>query len=150
MSGPTFQSMRNSFSALALLLFLFMPIVGSAQHFQHLSSLSPEVDYENIHVVKLDGDSLQTSFAIWIKKGVKEHFHADHSESIYVLEGEGMMSLGNDLFLIKTGDYVFIPKGTPHSITQVMGDLPLKVLSIQAPLFDGSDRIFVQELESEK
>ena len=95
-----------------------------------------------MYVLPLSGDSLQSSFVIWVKQGVKEHFHREHSESVYVLEGEAMMSLGNELFLVRPGDYVFIPKGTPHSVTQVMGDIPLKIISIQAPIFDGTDRVF--------
>lgn len=150
------RNMSNSLPYKTLRFLLLFFVVGgfafpaSAQNFQQLNSITPTDNFENTYVKKVAEDSLQSSFIIWIKKDVKEHFHADHSESIYVLEGEGMMSLGDDLFLIKTGDYVFIPKGTPHSVTQVMGDLPLKVLSIQAPIFDGSDRIFVQELESDK
>lgn len=127
---------------LVTVLTLGVNLTSFAQNFQHLSSLTPETDYENVHVVKLSGDSLQSSFVIWVKQNVKEHFHQQHSESVYVLEGEGMMSLGDQLFLIRAGDYVFIPKGTPHSVTQIMGDVPLKVISIQAPVFDGTDRVF--------
>ena len=81
---------------------------------------------------------------IWVKEGVKAHYHAVHSENIVVLEGEAMMSLGDDLFMIKKGDFVNIPKGTVHSVTQILSDEPLKVLSIQSPYFDGTDRIFVE------
>lgn len=119
------------------------------QSYLHISDIQPNEEYENIHVKKIAEDSLQSVFIIWIKKGVKEHFHAMHSENIVVLEGEGMMSLGDELFLIKTGDYVNIPKGTPHSVTQVLSEKPLKVVSIQSPLFDGSDRIFIEQHKDE-
>ncbi len=126
-----------------LAIFIFSTAFG--QHFEHLEDIKAPADFDNIHVMKLTEDSLQSTFVIWVKKGVKEHFHAAHSENIVVLEGEGMMSLGNEFFMIKAGDYVNIPKGTPHSVTQVMSDVPLKVLSIQSPLFDGSDRIFIEQ-----
>jgi mannose-6-phosphate isomerase-like protein (cupin superfamily) len=133
---------RQSLPMLSFCLFFFSAFHSAAQNFQHLASLTPKQEYENVHVEKISGDSLQSSFVIWVKQGVKEHYHMAHSESVFVLEGEGMMSLGDDLFLIRPGDYVFIPKGTPHSVTQVMGNIPLKVLSIQAPIFDGTDRVF--------
>lgn len=129
--------------------FLFFSLSGNAQSFMHTNDIQPDGEYENIHVKKIAEDSLQSVFIIWIKKGVKAHFHAMHSENIVVLEGEGMMSLGEELFLIKAGDYVNIPKGTPHSVTQVLSEKPLKVVSIQSPLFDGSDRIFIEQHKDE-
>jgi mannose-6-phosphate isomerase-like protein (cupin superfamily) len=59
-----------------------------------------------------------------------------------VLEGSGQMTLGTKGFGIKKGDVIFIPKNTVHSVIS-MGDQPLKVISIQAPKFDGKDRVFI-------
>ena len=127
---------------LSLILFTFSTF---AQKFESLDEYHPIDEFENIHVQKMTEDSLQSCFMIWVKNGVREHYHAYHTENIVVLEGEAMMSLGDELFMIKKGDYVNIPKGTVHSVTQILSDEPLKVLSIQSPHFDGSDRIFVKE-----
>ncbi len=86
---------------------------------------------------------MTTSFLIEISKEVKKHVHKEHSETIYILEGEGEMFLNDQLIKIKKGDYIFIPKNTPHSVN-VSSNIPLKVLSIQAPLFDGKDRFFIE------
>ena len=125
--------------------FLFLASVLFGQEELSLQKLQPEEDYENIHVQKISEDSLQSSFVIWVKKGVKEHFHAKHSENIYVIEGKAEMTLGTKVFTIDKGDYFNIPKGTLHSVTKVLSKKPLKVLSIQSPLFDGSDRIFTKQ-----
>ena len=61
-----------------------------------------------------------------------------------MLEGSGLMTLGDEERRIKKGDYVFIPKGTHHSV-QVIGEEPMKVISVQTPSFDGSDRVFVTQ-----
>jgi mannose-6-phosphate isomerase-like protein (cupin superfamily) len=61
-----------------------------------------------------------------------------------VIEGEGQMSLADKSFKIKKGDLVFIPKNTIHSV-KTTSKQPLKVVSIQAPLFDGKDRISIEE-----
>jgi mannose-6-phosphate isomerase-like protein (cupin superfamily) len=50
------------------------------------------------------------------------------------------MKLGNATFKISEGDVIFIPLNTFHSVKST-GKVPLKVLSIQSPEFDGSDRI---------
>jgi mannose-6-phosphate isomerase-like protein (cupin superfamily) len=97
-------------------------------------------DFENIYNRKLFSDSLASSFIILIKKEVKEHKHASHTEHIYVLDGEAVMTLGETNFIIKKGDVVFIPMNTFHSV-KTTSSIPLKVLSVQSPFFDGSDRI---------
>lgn len=91
----------------------------------------------------LFGDSLSSSFCIVIKKEVKPHKHVYHSEQVVVLEGEGLMKLGVLQFVVRKGDVLFIPKGTVHSVVNRLST-PLKVLSIQAPWFDGKDRVFVE------
>jgi mannose-6-phosphate isomerase-like protein (cupin superfamily) len=106
--------------------------------------MKPADDFENIHVEKISEDSLQSAFVIWVKSGVKQHFHAEHTENIYVISGKATMTLADSTFTIRKGDHLTIPKGTPHSVTEVFGRKPLQVLSIQSPLFDGSDRIFIE------
>jgi len=99
---------------------------------------------ENVYNVPLFGDSLASSFCIVIKKEVKAHKHAQHSEHVIVTEGTGLMKLGENTFEIKKGDVIFIPRNTIHSV-KTTGSIPLKVISIQAPLFDGKDRIMTGE-----
>ncbi len=114
---------------------------ASAQDVDYLKSIQPHEEFENILVQKLAEDELQSAFVIWVKKGVKAHHHVYHTENIYVISGKAEMTIGDKSFRIKPGDYLNIPKGTSHSVTQVFGKKPLKVLSIQAPKFDG-DRVF--------
>jgi mannose-6-phosphate isomerase-like protein (cupin superfamily) len=99
---------------------------------------------DNIYNRSAFSDSLASSFVIVIKKEVKAHKHTTHSEHVLVLEGEGLMRLGEKSFDIKKGDLVFIPKNTVHSV-KCKSKMPLKVLSVQAPMFDGKDRIMVEE-----
>lgn len=121
--------------------------IGYSQDLHSLKMMEPTVEYENIYVEKISEDSLQSSFVIWIKSGVPEHFHAEHSENIYVISGKATMTLADSTFTIRAGDHLTIPKGTPHSVTEVFGRKPLQVLSIQSPKFDGSDRIFTETIQ---
>ena len=96
---------------------------------------------ENISNQHLFTDSSRvSSFFIQIKKSVKAHKHETHSEHVFVIEGEGNMELGNTTFTIKAGDLIFIPANTFHSV-KTTSKKPLKVVSVQAPFFDGKDRI---------
>lgn len=129
--------------ALFVLSFLCLNILYS-QDIRSLRKMKPTSTYENIHVQKISEDSLQSSFVIWVKSGVAEHYHAEHTENIYIISGKATMTLGDSTLSIRKGDHLTIPKGTPHSVTNVIGRKPLQVLSIQSPNFDGSDRIFTK------
>ncbi|MEZ4722803.1 MAG: cupin domain-containing protein, partial [Flavobacteriales bacterium] len=111
----------------------------NAQQVMNIESFQPELNYENIHVYQIDNDPLTSTFLIWVKDNVPPHFHKEHTEVVYVIQGNGTLVLGDQTKFIKEGDYIFIPKGTPHSV-KVSGDKPMKVLSVQTPEFDGSDR----------
>lgn len=115
----------------------------TAQNFQSLDTIKAPGGFESIYMRPVYSDSLVSSFVIFIRKEVKAHKHVTHTEHVYVLEGKGEMTLGNKAFEVKKGDMIFIPKNTVHSL-KVSSDIPVKVLSVQAPHFDGKDRIFVE------
>lgn len=123
---------------------IFLLAIGSArgQNYFSTDSIGSQSQTPNVYNKPLAGDSLCSSFCIVIKKEVKAHKHLWHSEHVVVMEGEAEMSLNEKTFLIKKGDVVFIPKGAVHAV-KVKGTVPLKVISIQAPRFDGSDRVMV-------
>ena len=122
-------------------LFIFVATLSFSQEISNVNDLQPGETYENIHIKKLDSDSNSTSFVIWIKQGVKSHKHEHHSEVLYIIEGEGKMTIGAATSNIKPGDYFRIPKNTYHSL-KVTSKNPVKVISVQAPEFFGKDRIF--------
>ncbi|HXB40568.1 MAG TPA: cupin domain-containing protein [Bacteroidia bacterium] len=127
--------------ALILINLLFSLIGLKAQKYQGLDTIKAPGKYDNIYNRPVYADSLVSSFVIFVKSEVKEHKHANHAEHIYVLEGEAEMKVDGKMFTIKKGDLIFVPKNTWHYV-KVTSKIPLKVLSIQAPNFDGKDRIF--------
>ena len=130
------------FFSFAMFVFLMVgKLLAQTDFHQAAENLKPKADFENVYVQKLFSDPKATGFVIWIKKSVGLHRHDFHSETVYVLKGKGTMTLGEKSFPIKAGDILFIPEGSPHAVVVKKG--VLKVLSIQAPEFDGSDRILL-------
>ncbi len=123
--------------------FCLIPFVLSAQQILETGTIQPKESYDNISVKPLFSDSLVSSFMIFIKKEVKPHKHLLHSEYVYILEGTGIITLGSQQQQVKPGDLIFIPKNTVHAV-QVTSAVPMKVISTQAPHFDGSDRVMVE------
>lgn len=108
----------------------------------NVNSIPQNKNAANVFVQALYSDSANvSSFLIQIRKEVKKHKHLSHAEHVLVVEGEGKMTLGDSTFNIKKGDLIFIPRNTFHSVITTSVEA-LKVLSIQAPFFDGTDRVF--------
>lgn len=61
------------------------------------------------------------------------HRHTVADEAFYVLEGEVLVTAGDDFAVIAgPGDFVFLPKGIPHS-HRAAGGQPSRALQIQTP-----------------
>lgn len=118
-------------------------VMGQTGYHAAATAVQPDNPFENVWVHKLFSDAHATGFVIWVKEGVPLHRHDHHSETVAVLEGKGTMRLGDEQFRITKGDVIFIPEGSPHSVL-VQGKV-LKVLSIQAPAFDGTDRVPLED-----
>jgi mannose-6-phosphate isomerase-like protein (cupin superfamily) len=112
-------------------IFLIAGRSAAAQTIFHLQEVVVPEDAGNIYVQKLSEDTLTSSYFIQVRDTVRRHYHAHHTEQIFVLEGSGIMFIGTE----------------NHEIQAVRstGNVPLQVLSIQSPFFDGKDRIFTDE-----
>src|SRR5699024_9888411 len=77
----------------------------------------------------------QTFGVVTIQPGKRNplHEHPNCEELLYVLEGEADHKLGDEMFQIRAGDVIRIPRGTPHW-AQTKGETPLvAVISFSAP-----------------
>ncbi|WP_448548379.1 cupin domain-containing protein [Thalassotalea fusca] len=115
----------------------------SQQLVHPLGDTQANEQYDNIRVVPLNSNKDASDYVIFIKEKVKAHYHAEHTELVYILEGTAKMRLGEEVLMVTAGDYIRIPPKTIHDVS-VTSKTPLKVLSIQTPEFKGQDRHFVE------
>jgi quercetin dioxygenase-like cupin family protein len=123
---------------------LFLINIVSAQTVKSVDDLQPTEAFDNIHVQKIDSDSLSTTFAIWVKLKVKMHKHVKHIEKVYIIEGKGEFTVSDSTYKVKKGDLIVIPKDTWHGVT-ISSKKTMKVISIQSPEFKGLDRVFKED-----
>ena len=109
-----------------------------------LDTLTMPAEANNIHVVKLSSDVHSSQFVVFVRQFVPAHKHMSHSESVYVLAGEGEFTMDGKTMAISPGHFVYIPQGVAHSVVTT-SKTPLKVLSVQAPQFFGKDRVPVKD-----
>ncbi len=66
------------------------------------------------------------------------HRHTKTEELYHFTNGEGLMTLGDEVFAVKAGDTVCIHPGTAHRV-QNTGDRPLKILCCCTPPYADDD-----------
>jgi len=66
---------------------------------------------------------------------VERHVHKVQEQVYHVLDGEGLMEIGDDKRVVRKHDVIFLPPGTWHSIQNTgLGDLTFIVVT--TPLTD--------------
>lgn len=66
------------------------------------------------------------------------HRHTKTEELYHFTDGEGLMTLGNEVFAVAQGDTVCIHPGTAHRVRNT-GDRPLKILCCCTPPYADDD-----------
>lgn len=56
--------------------------------------------------------------------------HTTHDEIFYVVSGEFLIQLGDDVHLAKPGDTAFVPRGTKHTYAHPYENNPGLIISI--------------------
>ncbi|MEO5978289.1 MAG: cupin domain-containing protein [Chryseolinea sp.] len=81
----------------------------------------------NILDVKISGTDTEGDLAIFEQtslsqgKGTPFHVHPNQDEVFYVIDGAYKFKVGQDLFDLKAGESIFLPRKIPHAWTQVSG-----------------------------
>ena len=77
-----------------------------------------------------------TTSLVEIKPGGNQRIHRHEPEQVYyILEGSGLMIVGDREVHVESGDCVFIPSDTEHGLVND-GKLTVKYFSAAAPAFD--------------
>jgi uncharacterized cupin superfamily protein len=68
------------------------------------------------------------------KKAFPYHFHLANEEAIFILEGEGVVRLGEEEHPVRAGDYFAFPPGPPAHQVINRSEAPLRFLAISTML----------------
>jgi len=56
--------------------------------------------------------------------------HNHRTENWVIVQGDGKVTLGDDIILVSVGDHIFVPKNMPHRIENT-GKIPLRFVEAQ-------------------
>lgn len=85
-------------------------------------------------------DTPTAGFHITHIQDSQKHYHKRTTEIYHILEGQGVLEIGDDTVELKPGVTILIEPGTPH---RGYGDF--KTIVVPIPAFDPSDEFIVDE-----
>jgi quercetin dioxygenase-like cupin family protein len=87
------------------------------------------------HRVARAGSSTVLEMTLPVGTAPPAHVHHTYEDAFLMLEGELVVRSGDDVRVVRTGDWVCSPAGTPHAF-RVVGERPARILSVlDAPTF---------------
>ena len=93
-------------------------------------------------------EHLTTTLAV-IQSGGEQRIHSHQPEQVYfILEGNGLMTVGDEMQRVGPGDCVFIPSGQPHGLKND-GDETLRYFSAAASAYEPGHLEKIWALKSE-
>jgi mannose-6-phosphate isomerase-like protein (cupin superfamily) len=71
---------------------------------------------------------------------VTPHHHRQIEEIYYIVEGRGVMTVGDEQREVAAGDAVYVPRGQRHTLANT-GAEPIKLLLVCGPAFFYEDEV---------
>ncbi|MEW6130777.1 MAG: cupin domain-containing protein [Acidobacteriota bacterium] len=71
---------------------------------------------------------------------VTAHHHRELEEIYYLIEGKGLMTVGDEEREVGAGDAIYVPRGARHRLKNI-GDEPIRLLVACGPAFFYEDEI---------
>jgi len=91
-----------------------------------------------------DMESMTANIASSSGDGSKLHTQPDHDEIVIVIDGEAEFRVGDEVYRVGPGDFVFIPRNRLHGRVRTITD-SMSALSIYSPFFDRTKENIVWE-----
>jgi len=88
-------------------------------------------------IVKLSGQDTNGQFALIVQDNppnasIPKHIHTNEDELFSVLEGEVEFEVGEQMTILKSGDFIFLPRNVAHSF-KVIGTKNAKTTATITP-----------------
>lgn len=111
----------------------------SSKHVFSMSGKRPSFEEEGVTDVEVVVTKAQSEgrYSIirsrWLSTfQVVPHLHQEHSETFYVLDGQVEWTVGGETHVLNSGDAIYIPPNTVHSV-KVVGGKDMHTLMIYEP-----------------
>jgi mannose-6-phosphate isomerase-like protein (cupin superfamily) len=128
-------------AALLLAAACSAPPEGTARVEIDLPDQGQRLQGNPVAAALIHGDDAVTVNLLKLSGPVAMHRHVQCEEVVYLLAGEGMLHLADSERSLRAGDFVVVPRDTPHGFTPT-GSEPTVILQMFVPHFIEGDRVF--------
>ena len=97
----------------------FKTVAGEDRFQKPINLFGGDTFYTKVSTKDTDGDLYIYESSRVKNGGPALHFHYSQDECWYILEGEFIIKVGDQLYNAKAGDTVFGPRGVPHAFTKI-------------------------------
>lgn len=95
---------------------------------------------ESFRAVEIARDANSSHHVVAIRDGETPHRHEQHDLLVMLLEGHGVMRMGDAARRVGQGSILWVPRGTVHAFRNA-SDSPAVAYLVYFPPFDADDRI---------
>ena len=136
-------------TTLAFLLCAFVPFGCAAEtasqalvNYTDLLKANPMPPGEKVQGIKIAEDDTETVNLARFAPGVdvKPHLHKTHTETLYVIEGTGVLVMDGKTFEMKPGSIIVIPMNKVHA-AKITGSSDCIALQVLTPAMKEPDRV---------
>ncbi len=114
----------------------------ASQRWEEVIRAHPIGPDEQVRGIVLSDRPAVSHVVVQIRSREQLHIHREHDVTIVMLRGNGRLALGDRMLLLRAGDTVLIPRGTPHYYINE-GPEPTVALAVFTPSYDGKDAVVV-------
>jgi mannose-6-phosphate isomerase-like protein (cupin superfamily) len=119
-----------------LALGLFLPLYGFAEELDfavvQVETHQPFQRYDGFQLALLAQTPEVNVRVNRLEDRIKRHTHPSSHHFLYFIKGQVEISVGDQMRVVGTGDFVTIPRGTPHAMHSV-GEVGAVFLDMASP-----------------
>jgi mannose-6-phosphate isomerase-like protein (cupin superfamily) len=88
----------------------------------------------NIHAVELGRTDSVSHHLVQIRDREEAHIHQHHDLTVVVLRGTGEVAVGPERVAVRSGDAIFVPRGTVHFFRNTGAEPAVALVTASPPL----------------
>lgn len=99
---------------------------------------------ENIKATVLSRSALSAHLLVQVRDREPLHYHADSDITVFLLRGRGVIHVGEQVFAVRAGDVLHIPRGVVHAYVNAGLEVGV-ALVVYSPAPGPHDRVLVDD-----
>jgi mannose-6-phosphate isomerase-like protein (cupin superfamily) len=116
--------------------------------FRDLDSYLRQAGPGPVAVIDLGRNAWVSHHLVVVREAETPHYHRFHDLTVFMLRGEGVITLEGKRFMMRAGDVAYVHRGVRHFFRNTGTDPAVAFVTLSPP-FDGRDTVTAEEPSAE-